>query len=85
MDDLKAELGQIEGDKVETNCKVRLRAFQRKLENRVLEDLQGDQAALGFDKATSPIQVSIGQLYGIEINDFAVAVAKTPFGSPRSR
>lgn len=103
LDDLKAELAQIEGEKVEKNRKVRLRAFQRKLaginifdpacgsgnfltesylslrklENRVLEGLQGDQAALGFDEATSPIQVSIGQLYGIEINDFAVAVAKT--------
>ncbi len=49
----------------------------RRLENRVLENLQGDQTALGFDDATSPIQVGIHQLYGIEINDFAVSVAKT--------
>ena len=49
----------------------------RKLENRVLEDLQGDQMGIGFDEANSPIQVSIGQFYGIEINDFAVSVAKT--------
>ena len=46
----------------------------RKLENRVLEDLYGDQMVFaGFD----PILVSIDQFYGIEINDFAVEVAKT--------
>lgn len=49
----------------------------RKLENRVLENLQGDQMALGFDNATSPIQVGIRQFYGIELNDFAVSVART--------
>ena len=31
------------------------------------------------------IQVSIGQFYGIEINDFAVTVAKTACGSRRAR
>ena len=46
----------------------------RKLENRVLEDLYGDQVAMGI---IDPIQVSIDQFYGIEINDFAVEVAKT--------
>ena len=46
----------------------------RKLENRVLEDLYGGQMVMGeFD----PIQVSLDQFYGIEINDFAVEVAKT--------
>lgn len=49
----------------------------RKLENRVLEDLQGDQMSIGFDGESSPIQVSIDQFFGIEINDFAVSVAKT--------
>lgn len=49
----------------------------RKLENRVLEDLQGDQMSIGFDGESSPIQVSINQFFGIEINDFAVSVAKT--------
>lgn len=49
----------------------------RKLENRVLEDLQGDQMSIGFDEVSSPIQVSIDQFFGIEINDFAVSVAKT--------
>ena len=46
----------------------------RKLENRVLEDLYGAQLVMGvFD----PIQVTVDQFYGIEINDFAVEVAKT--------
>jgi type I restriction-modification system DNA methylase subunit len=49
----------------------------RKLENRVIEGLQGDQSSLGFDGDESPIKVSINQFYGIEINDFAVSVAKT--------
>ena len=47
----------------------------RRLENEVLSLLQRDQIAMGFD--FSPIQVSIEQFYGIEINDFAVTVAKT--------
>lgn len=46
----------------------------RKLENRVLENLYGDQMVMGeFD----PIQVTVDQFFGIEINDFAVEVAKT--------
>lgn len=49
----------------------------RKLENRVIEDLQGDQMGLGLDGDAEPIEVSINQFYGIEINDFAVSVAKT--------
>ena len=47
----------------------------RRLENQVLMLLQHGQITLGFD--FNPIQVSIGQFYGIEINDFAVTVAKT--------
>jgi len=47
----------------------------RRLENEVLSLLQRNQITMGFD--FSPIQVSIGQFYGIEINDFAVTVAKT--------
>ena len=46
----------------------------RKLENEALRSLS-DQIMLG--DVTNPIQVSIGQFYGIEINDFAVTVAKT--------
>ncbi len=50
----------------------------RRLENRVIEDLQGDQMGLGFaDAGSNPIQVGIDQFYGIEINDFAVSVAMT--------
>lgn len=46
----------------------------RKLENEALRSLS-DQ--ITFGDITNPIQVSIGQFYGIEINDFAVTVAKT--------
>ncbi len=47
----------------------------RRLENEVLYELQGGQIVLG--EVVNPIEVSIGQFYGIEINDFAVTVAKT--------
>lgn len=48
----------------------------RRLENECLRLLQADgQMAIGGE--FSPIQVSIGQFYGIEINDFAVSVART--------
>lgn len=46
----------------------------RKLENEVLRSLS-DQITMGA--ILNPIQISIGQFYGIEINDFAVTVAKT--------
>ena len=46
----------------------------RRLENEVIALLNRDQIVLDMD---NPIQVSIGQFYGIEINDFAVTVAKT--------
>ncbi len=48
----------------------------RKLENEALKIYLGGQIGFG-DEKISPIQVSIGQFYGIEINDFAVTVAKT--------
>lgn len=48
----------------------------RRLENDVLRILQQNQIVLG-DELISPIQVSISQFYGVEINDFAVTVAKT--------
>ena len=47
----------------------------RRLENEILNELQGGQIVLG--EAINPIQVSISQFYGIEINDFAVTVVKT--------
>ncbi len=63
----------------------------RKLENEVIsllldsrvantkterDKITKGQIALGFEDL-NPIRVSIGQFYGIEINDFAAAVAKT--------
>lgn len=47
----------------------------RRLENKVLKELLGAQIVLGTFE--NPIKVSISQFYGIEINDFAVTVAKT--------
>ena len=47
----------------------------RKMENEVLSILYGGQIMIGV--AIDPIKVSIGQFYGIEINDFAATVAKT--------
>lgn len=49
----------------------------RRLENKVVVARLGDQLVLGDSADFNPIQVSIGQFYGIEINDFAVTVAKT--------
>ena len=48
----------------------------RRLENRVLSELLYGQLAV-FSPSESPIKVSISQFYGIEVNDFAVTVAKT--------
>lgn len=46
------------------------------MENRALEKLHRGQIQFG-DSTFNPIKVSISQFYGIEINDFAVTVAKT--------
>ena len=46
----------------------------RRLENKVISELH--QGQIVFDLG-NPIQVSISQFYGIEINDFAATVAKT--------
>lgn len=48
----------------------------RKMENKALEKLHSGQIQFG-DSTFNPIKVSISQFYGIEINDFAVTVAKT--------
>lgn len=48
----------------------------RRLENEVLTILQRGQIMFGTE-GWNPIHVSISQFYGIEINDFAVTVAKT--------
>lgn len=47
----------------------------RRLENEVIRLLTGGEMFLG--EFLNPIKVSISQFYGIEINDFAVSVAKT--------
>lgn len=46
----------------------------RRLENKIISILNNGEKLLGLD---SFIYVKINQFYGIEINDFAVAVAKT--------
>ncbi len=46
----------------------------RRLENEALRTVLGDQMVIDTGDV---IRVSIGQFYGIEINDFAVTVAKT--------
>ncbi len=47
----------------------------RRLENKIIKLRYGNQIIMG--EAFNPIKVSIGQFYGIEINDFAVTVART--------
>ena len=47
----------------------------RRLENELISLETGGQISMG--EAINPIKVSISQFYGIEINDFAVTVAKT--------
>lgn len=49
----------------------------RRLENEILKELNKDQISINITGDAKFIQVSIGQFYGIEINDFAVTVAKT--------
>lgn len=50
----------------------------RRLENVVLTQLMAGQTSFGFeDVAESPVKVSLQQFHGIEINDFACAVAET--------
>ena len=48
----------------------------RRLANKILVKLSHGQVTM-YSASESPIQVSISQFYGIEINDFAVTVAKT--------
>ena len=47
----------------------------RKLENESISIQYGNQQMFG--EVINPVRVSIGQFYGIEINDFAVSVART--------
>ena len=48
----------------------------RRLENKMIASYTQGQIQLGAEEL-NPIKVSIRQFYGIEINDFAVTVAKT--------
>ena len=52
-------------------------SFEEKIETAAEKGAVEGQIALGTDSTVNPIQVSISQFYGIEINDFAVTVAKT--------
>lgn len=49
----------------------------RELENEVIWEITKNEGVLNLGEAWNPIKVSIQQFYGIEINDFAVTVAKT--------
>lgn len=54
----------------------------RTIENRIIEDELSEETDVAGQTSLSavrenPIRVSLDQLYGIEINDFAVSVAKT--------
>ena len=48
----------------------------RRLENELIYELHKGQISFNL-KESNPIKVSINQFFGIEINDFAVTVAKT--------
>lgn len=54
----------------------------RTIENRIIEDELNEETDLAGQTSLvavrdNPVRVSLDQLYGIEINDFAVSVAKT--------
>ncbi|MCR4783980.1 MAG: methylase [bacterium] len=49
----------------------------RRLENEAIKEINKGQIMLGGEGELNPIKVGIGQFYGIEINDFAVTVART--------
>ena len=49
----------------------------RRLENKIIAALTKGQVSFAFSQNETPVQVSIAQFYGIEINDFAVSVART--------
>ena len=110
LNDLRAELAEIEEIAVIRTRKNRLEKYQdklasltfldpacgsgnfltetylslRRLENEVIrqriaadQNEVAGQIVFGLDETKYSIKVSIGQFYGIEINDFAVTVAKT--------
>ena len=48
----------------------------RRIENSIIKELSRGQISIDVS-SQHPVKVSIGQFYGIEINDFAVSVAQT--------
>lgn len=56
----------------------------RRLENEVLALLCGERTGLAFE-GRSPVRVNAGQLYGIEIDAFAAAAAKTALWMAENR
>lgn len=101
LDELRAELADIQAIDVLKTRHAKLRAFQdklagltfldpacgsgnfltetylslRRMENEAINSLTQQQNLWG--DSANPIKVSIGQFYGIEINDFAATVAQT--------
>ena len=101
LDELRAELTDIQAIDVLKTRHAKLRAFQdklagltfldpacgsgnfltetylslRRMENETINSLTQQQNLWG--DSANPIKVSIGQFYGIEINDFAATVAQT--------
>ncbi len=49
----------------------------RSIENQIIAELRRGQITFVDAEVYNPIQVKISQFYGLEINDFAVAVART--------
>lgn len=49
----------------------------RRLENQVIKTIYDGQMFIGGDNYFNPVKIGINQFYGIEINDFAVTVART--------
>ena len=61
-----------------TETYISLRRLENEAIRIAIDSMQvAGQIAFGFGNIGNPIKVSIGQFYGIEINDFAVTVAKT--------
>ena len=61
-----------------TETYISLRRLENEAIRIAIDSMQvAGQMAFGFGNIGNPIKVSIGQFYGIEINDFAVTVAKT--------
>lgn len=63
-----------------TETYISLRRMENDVIRMLIDSQKGilkNQITLGFEGSLNPIKVSISHFYGIEINDFAVTVAKT--------